>query len=87
MTRTERKQIFAACGLKRKNNRLLIRAALLHGGQTETSIAHKLGITPQAVCRVIAGLAHTPEILMALRQAGVPEQYLYDPRMESDNGN
>ena len=85
MTRAERKQFFAASGLKRKDNRRLIRAVLLHEGETEASIARKLGLTSQAVCRVLAGLAHTPLILQALRDAGVPEKYIFDPRLELDN--
>lgn len=85
MTRTEQKQFFAKCGTERKRNRMKIRAALLHNEKTERTIANQLGITPQAVCRVIAGLAHTPAILDALRQAGVPEKYIHDPRLGAGN--
>ena len=82
MKRSERKQFFAECGLKRRQHRLKIRAALLHNGHTEASVARQLGVTSQMVCMVIGGVVHSEKILKALREAGVPEAYLHDPRME-----
>ena len=80
MTRKERKLLFEACGARRKANRNQIRAALLHNNTSETQIAKILGITSQAVSRAISGHVHTPAILAALRGAGVPDQFLFDPR-------
>lgn len=85
MKRSERKELFAECGRKRKQQRLQIRAALLHNGHTEASMARQLGVTSQMVCMVIGGVVHSAIILKALREAGVPEAYLHDPRMEGSH--
>jgi lambda repressor-like predicted transcriptional regulator len=82
MKRSERKELFAECGRKRRAHKLLIRAALLHNGHTEASLARELGVASQTVCRVVGGILHTEEIIAALIQAGVPEEYLHDPRTE-----
>lgn len=82
MKRSERKSYFAECGRKRRQNKLQIRAALLHNGHTEVSVAQQLGVTSQMVCMVIGGVVHSEKILKALREAGVPESYLHDPRSE-----
>lgn len=82
MKRSERKRHFAECGRKRKQYRLQIRGALLHNGQMETDIARQLSVAPQMVCMVIGGVAHSQKVLQALREAGVPEAYLHDPRWE-----
>jgi lambda repressor-like predicted transcriptional regulator len=82
MKRSERKQFFAECGQKRRQNKMFIRAALLHNGHTEASLARQLGVLSQTVCKVIAGVLHSEDIIAALVQAGVPEAYLHDPRKE-----
>ena len=49
-------------------------------GMSASTIAHGLGITSQAVSQTINGKRHSPRVLDALRAAGVPEKYLFDPR-------
>lgn len=43
-------------------------------------IADSLGITLQGVRRTFLGDLHSERVLQALRDAGVPEKYLFDPR-------
>ena len=45
-----------------------------------SALARELGITNEAVRRVINGLGHSPRVLDKLREIGVPERYLFDPR-------
>ena len=68
---------------------LRIHEALRHNGRTATSLARELGVTLPAVSATIIGRRHTPRILDALKAAGVPEEYLFDPRIteiEKKNG-
>lgn len=85
MIPTDKKMKWEMCGAKRKAKRQQIRAFLLFGGKTETSIATNLKISLPAVCRVIAGKGHSSRVLEALRDAGVPEDILFDPRKEAHN--
>ena len=48
-------------------------------GMSASPIAHGLGITSQAVSQPINGKRHSTRILDALRAAGGPEKYLFDP--------
>ena len=57
-----------------------IHEALRRNGRTATIIAHKLNISLSAVSATILGKNHSPRILNALRDAGVPDKYLFDPR-------
>ena len=54
--------------------------ALRRNGRTETVIAYELKVTRSAVSATILGKNHSARILDALRDAGVPEKYLFDPR-------
>ena len=49
-------------------------------GKTAKSIAIELGISPQSVSRTISVKNHSTRVLDALRDSGVPEDYLFDPR-------
>lgn len=54
--------------------------ALRRNGRSAAVIAYELGISRAAVSATILGKRHSPRILDALRDAGVPEKYLFDPR-------
>lgn len=49
-------------------------------GMSSSTLAHDLGMTRQSVCKTISGRSHSARVLDALRAAGVPEKYLFDPR-------
>lgn len=85
MNRLEKRKLHEMCGEERKKNALRIRAFLLLNGHTEASLAAQAGFTPQALCNVINGRKHTPRVLDAMLAAGVPLQYLADPRREARN--
>lgn len=52
-------------------------------GMSASTVACDLGMTPQAVSQTINGRRHSARVLDALRAAGVPEKYLFDPRNEN----
>ena len=54
--------------------------ALRRNGRSAAVIAYELGVSRSAVSATILGKRHSPRILDALRDAGVPEKYLFDPR-------
>lgn len=80
MNRKEKRAVREMCGAKRKMNARRIRAYLLLNEHTPASVAEQKGISRQAVYSVINGLKHTPDVLDALLVAGVPAEYLEDPR-------
>lgn len=45
-----------------------------------TKIAEELGCSIVNVSNTIRGFTHSPKVLDALREAGVSEKYLFDPR-------
>ncbi len=67
------------CGAKRCEVSLRIYESLRNQGVTGKDIAQRVGVSRQAVTQVINGVSHSPRILEALRIAGVPEKYLFDP--------
>lgn len=62
---------------------LRIHEALRRNGRSAAVIAYELGVSQAAVSATILGKNHSPRILDALRGAGVPEKYLFDPRRAS----
>lgn len=70
----------AACGAHRARCRWRIYEVLALAGTSGAGIARQLGLKRASVSKVIAGNGHSPLVLDALREAGVPEKYLYDPR-------
>lgn len=50
-------------------------------GHNGISLANKLGCTPENVYKAVRGNGHSPLVLNALRALGVPEEYLFDPRV------
>lgn len=72
-------------GAARARMRYRIREALDRNGMDLKTIAERVGVSPPAVQKVVAGNTHSKRILQALREAGVPEQYLYDPARAEAN--
>lgn len=67
------------CGAARARMRFRIHEALDRAGMNLTKIAKGLGVSRPAVSNVVLGRTHSSRVLQALREAGVPEQYLFDP--------
>lgn len=68
-------------GYKRSFWSMRIYEHLKRQGSSASSIASSLNMTPQAVSQTINGKRHSARVLDALREAGVPEKYLFDPRL------
>lgn len=79
MMNLEQRQI---CGARRARMRFRIREALDRNNTNAKRLAADLGISHQAVLKVLQGNSHSQRVLDALRAAGVPERYLFDPRSE-----
>ena len=54
--------------------------ALRRTGRSAAVVAYELGISRASVSATILGKNHSARVLDALRSAGVPEKYLFDPR-------
>lgn len=67
-------------GQKRCFYGLRIVEVLRRNGMSNRTIAFDLGITEQSVGATINGRNNSPRVLDYLRNIGVPEQYLFDPR-------
>ena len=65
-------------------NRAEVSHIILHEmrvrGYSGASLARALGCSNANVSRTINGGGHSPLVLDALRELGVPEHYLFDPR-------
>ena len=61
-----------------------IHEALRRNGRSAAVIACELGVSQSAVSATILGKNHSGRVLDALRAAGVPEKYLFDPRSSED---
>lgn len=70
----------AACGQKRCRAVFRIHEALAERGLKSVDLARALGISTSAMSQTLTGKQHSARVLDALRDAGVPEKYLYDPR-------
>ena len=57
-----------------------IHEALRRNGMSAAVVAYELGISRASVSATILGKNHSARVLDALRSAGVPEKYLFDPR-------
>ncbi len=73
----------ADCGYQRFQCRHAIRAALLKRGLSMRQLAVRIGVSAEAVSSTVLGKKHCPRVLDALRDIGVPEKYLFDPRQDS----
>lgn len=63
-----------------------IHEALRRNGRSAAVVAYELGISRASVSATILGKNHSPRVLDALRSAGVPEKYLFDPRRVESAG-
>jgi hypothetical protein len=54
------------------------------GFRSCNALAARIGLTGEAVRLTLSGQRHTPVVLDALRDLGVPEKYLFDPRKFAD---
>lgn len=70
----------AELGARRCGVAMRIYEVLRRKGRTAGVVADELGISESAVCATVRGRNHSFRVLDALRDAGVPERYLYDPR-------
>lgn len=69
-----------ALGEQRAKVRFLIKQALDDKGFSGVSLAEKLGCSGQNVSSTILGRGHSELVLNGLREIGVPEDLLFDPR-------
>ena len=53
-------------------------------GKNFVDVAVTAGVTPQTVSATMNGFRHSPKVLDALRELGVPEKLLFDPRREKN---
>jgi CRP-like cAMP-binding protein len=72
------------CAGKRARVSYLIIHEMRMRGFTGKFLAEKIGISDAAVSRTIHGLRHSPRVLDALREIGVPEKYIFDPRRREE---
>ena len=70
-------------GAKRADVSHLIRHELRKRGYTGAALARELKCSRANVANTITGGSHSPMVLDAMRQIGVPEKYLFDPRRET----
>lgn len=49
-------------------------------GYSRKALAEAIGISGQAVAKTLYGLSHSPRVLNKLREIGVQECLLFDPR-------
>lgn len=67
-------------GAQRAEVSHLIRHEMRVRGYSGRSLARAIGCSDVNVSRAISGSGHSPMVLDALRELGVPEEYLFDPR-------
>ena len=74
------------CALARARMRFRILEALAFLGHSPKTIAVEAGVTLPSVSRVINGGGNSPTVLNKLREVGVPEKLLFDPRRKKEKG-
>jgi len=75
-----------ACGTRRYINRFVIRGILDDHGISMAELGRRIGVTPEAVSATIRGKKHSPKVLDALKAIGVPNECLFDPRTNENDG-
>ena len=70
----------AECAQQRYKARFKIREVLDDQDITMNELGRRIGLSAQIVQRTVQGKSHSPRVLEALRQVGVPENLLFDPR-------
>lgn len=78
MTPEQRRKL----GAQRAEVRHLIAYEMRLRGHTGRSLGRALRCSDVLVSKTIAGNIHSPRVLDALREMGVPEKLLFDPRRE-----
>lgn len=68
------------CGSKRRKKSLRIYEVLREKGLNGKELAKNINVSQQLVSQTITGISHNKKVLDALREIGVPEEYLFDPR-------
>ena len=74
----------AECSQRRYQVRYKIRELLDSRDLSMREIARRIGVSGEAVSATIRGKIHSARGLEALRTAGVPEKYLFDPKTARD---
>lgn len=67
-------------GRGRADSKRDIQRILDSQGKNLTDVANEAGVTTQTVSATMNGFRHSPRVLDALRNFGVPESMLFDPR-------
>lgn len=78
---------YLSYGKKRAAAKRTIQQCLDNAGVNMKEIACLAQVTPQAVSSTINGHIHSSKVLSALRKIGVPERYLFDPRVKRIGGS
>lgn len=68
------------CSLKRSEMSFRIYEVLRNNGLNGKEFAKQINVSQQLVSQTITGNSHNKKVLKALRNIGVPEEYLFDPR-------
>jgi len=85
MSRKPQPGVRLQCGAARFRVRRRIQEHLDHLGLDQADVARKAGVNKSLVTATISGCKHSPKVLGALRDLGVPEKYLCDPtRVEAE---
>lgn len=71
----------AECSQRRYQARYRIREALEARDMNMSELARRIGMSAVAVQNTVKGKNHSTRVLEALREAGVPEKYLFDPHV------
>ncbi len=69
----------AACGIQRFACRYIIRS-ILDSHNMSMAELRRIGVTSESVSATVLGKRHSPKVLDALKEMGVPAAYLFDPR-------
>ena len=69
----------AELGSKRCFYSMRIHEALRRNGRSAAVVAYEIGVSREGMASIL-GKNHSERVLNALRSAGVPEKYLFDPR-------
>lgn len=69
-----------ACGIQRFACRYIIRSILDSHGVSMAELGRRIGVTSESVSATVLGKRHSPKVLDALKEMGVPAAYLFDPR-------
>ena len=68
------------CARRRYQARYKIREILDAHDLSMREIGRRIGVSGEAVSATVKGRMHSAKVLEALRDVGVPERYLFDPR-------